>query len=55
LVISELSKKILPESGVISPVIIEKQVVLPAPFGPSNPTTSPEFIFISIFFTTSRF
>ena len=31
-----------PESGEVSPTTIEKVVVLPAPFGPSSPTTSPE-------------
>ncbi len=30
-----------PSSGVSSPVIIRKSVVLPAPFGPTRPTFSP--------------
>ena len=33
-----------PESGAVRPTTIENVVVLPAPFGPSRPTTSPEAI-----------
>ncbi len=33
-----------PESGDTSPTTIENVVVLPAPFGPSRPTTSPDAI-----------
>jgi hypothetical protein len=51
---SKLSIKILPESGRISPVITEKQVVLPAPFGPSKPTASPVLIVRSTPFNTVR-
>ena len=32
------------ESGAVSPTTIENVVVLPAPFGPSRPTTSPDAI-----------
>src|SRR3982750_999442 len=32
-----------PSSGVSSPTIIRNSVVLPAPFGPTRPTFSPEF------------
>jgi len=30
-----------PSSGCSSPAIMRKSVVLPAPFGPTNPTFSP--------------
>ena len=33
-----------PESGAVRPTTIENVVVLPAPFGPSRPTTSPDAI-----------
>jgi hypothetical protein len=32
-----------PESGFSNPAMIETVFVLPAPFGPSRPTVSPEF------------
>jgi hypothetical protein len=35
------SKITLPASGLSAPAMQLKQVVLPAPFGPSSPTTSP--------------
>ena len=35
------STRIVPESGRISPNNIRRNVVLPAPFGPSTPYTSP--------------
>lgn len=40
-----------PEVGLKSPVNIEIVVVLPAPFGPSNPNTSPFLIFKQNFYT----
>ncbi len=38
------SRRTRPESGLVNPTTIAKVVVLPAPFGPSNPTTSPDSI-----------
>src|SRR4029453_18732411 len=38
------SRSTRPESGDIRPTTMEKVVVLPAPFGPSSPTTSPDEI-----------
>src|SRR3954465_14190237 len=38
------SRRTRPESGAVSPTTIENVVVLPAPFGPSRPTTSPDAI-----------
>src|SRR5437868_11901051 len=41
-VTSAPSSATLPESGAVRPTTIEKVVVLPAPLGPSSPTTSPD-------------
>src|SRR5262245_64067354 len=41
-VTSAPSSSTRPVSGAVSPTTIENVVVFPAPFGPSNPTTSPE-------------
>src|SRR3954447_6736274 len=41
LVTSRPSKRTLPPSQSIRPMVIRKLVVLPAPLGPSRPTTSP--------------
>src|SRR4029450_4178155 len=38
------SRSTRPESGDTRPTTIENVVVLPAPFGPSSPTTSPDEI-----------
>src|SRR5687767_5492303 len=43
-VMSLPSSSTRPESGETRPTTIEKVVVLPAPFGPSRPTTSPDEI-----------
>src|SRR4029450_4099332 len=43
-VMSVPSRSTLPESGDARPTTIENVVVLPAPFGPRRPTTSPEEI-----------
>ena len=41
LVTSRSSKMTEPPSASIKPIVIRKLVVLPAPLGPSRPTTSP--------------
>src|SRR3954464_14213424 len=41
LVTSCPSKSTFPPSALIRPIVIRKLVVLPAPLGPSKPTTSP--------------
>ena len=41
-VTSAPSSSTRPESGETSPTTMENVVVLPAPFGPSRPTTSPD-------------
>jgi hypothetical protein len=52
---SRPEKTTSPESGRTRPTIMLKVVVLPAPFGPSNPTISPEFTWMLTPFTTRRF
>ena len=44
LVTSLPSRRTRPESGLVKPTTIANVVVLPAPFGPSSPTTSPDAI-----------
>src|SRR3954463_15559492 len=48
------SRSTRPESGGVSPTTIENVVVLPAPLGPSSPTTSPEAIWRFTPLTTVR-
>src|SRR3954465_3919052 len=48
------SRRTRPESGGVSPTTIENVVVLPAPFGPSRPTTSPDAIWRFTPLTTVR-
>src|SRR6478735_2316704 len=48
------SRRTRPESGAVRPTTIENVVVLPAPFGPRRPTTSPDAISISTPLTTVR-
>src|SRR5260363_17593 len=48
------SSVIWPASSGISPTIIQKEVVLPAPFGPSSPTISPLLTSREISLTTVR-
>src|SRR5438105_3458234 len=43
-----------PPSEAISPIVIRKLVVLPAPLGPSRPTTSPSLTWKSTPLTTWR-
>ena len=40
-VMSRPSSRIVPRSAATAPVMSAKSVVLPAPFGPSTPSTSP--------------
>src|SRR5690606_3848506 len=53
-VISRPSRKMRPELGLVSPKIMLKMVVLPAPLGPSSPTISPRLAWKSTPWTTVR-
>ena len=52
-VIEAKKELISPLVGTLNPAIIEKVVVLPAPFGPRRPTISPVLISMEISRTTS--
>src|SRR3989304_2428257 len=54
-VMSSFGKITRPLSGLMAPIIMLKEVLLPAPFWPSNPTISPSLTSKLTCFTTVRF